>query len=178
MPHSQDPTGSGLMAERQPLMDEERSPSGSKLARAKVARGDAAIRCSSTGKAAADTLAGLSPDKLTSCSALPDFVSIVPVRLPFPALPPRPPKRALSREDSLSSRSSESPRPAASSLGGSPAISRALQSPAAKTKRVQLSCETWLQSPESRRLFTGGHNASPFFPGQNAMTKQDMRQQK
>ena len=155
MPLSQGPSGSGPMAERQPLMDRERSSSGSKLAKARVAREHAAIRCGSTGKAAADTLVGLSPDKLTSCSALPEFVSIVPVRLPFLALPPRPPKRALSRENSISSRSSESPRPTASLMGGSPAISRALQSPAAKTKRVQLSCETWLQSPESRRLFTG-----------------------
>ena len=138
-------------------MDRERSSSGSKLVKARVARGIAAIRCSSAGKAAADTAAGLSPDKLTSCSALPDFVSIVPVRLPFPALPPRPPKRALSREDSLSSGSSESLRPTASLVGGSPAISRALHSPAAKTKRIQLSCETWLQTPESRRLFTGRH---------------------
>lgn len=137
--------------------DQPKLCSGAILAEARVACGGATIQVGSTASSCPDMQheeAGTKPAGLTSLTALPDFVSIVPVRLPFPPLPPRPPRRAAS-SDSHASRSLGSQTSPPCTAISTSALSRLVQEPAAKTRNAQLSCETWLQTPASRRLFTG-----------------------
>lgn len=91
----------------------------------------------------------IAPKQLTSLTALPDFVSMVPVRLPFPSLPPRPPKRAGSADSHASSDSGSHALPSGQE------ISTRAASKSVEAKKIQLSCEAWLQTPVSRRLYIG-----------------------
>ena len=88
------------------------------------------------------------PEHLTSLTALPAFVSLVPVRLPFPPQPPRPPRPALA--DRHASNPSETPDSRPHKQGSKQLASRVMSD-----KKIHLSCEAWLQTPASRRLFTG-----------------------
>ncbi len=124
---------------------------GDSLASARVAPGRALIQGGSPINSARDLPPNeadrTSPEKLSSLAALPDFVSIMPVQLPFPPLLPRAPKRSASAD----SKGLGSP--------GSAAGAERSMNPHRKSlgeKKIQLSCKSWLQTPASRRLFTGG----------------------
>ena len=125
---------------------------GNSLASARVAPGRALIQGGSPINSARDLppteVDRTSPEKLSSLAALPDFVSIVPVKLPFPPVPPRAPKRSASAD----SKGLRSPGSAAGAELSVQAYSRSMGE-----KSIQLSCKNWLQTPASRRLFTGGY---------------------
>ena len=145
-----------MMVERAPFGPQQwehaEMSRGNSLASARVAPGRALIQGGSPIDSARDLppteVDRTSPEKLSSLAALPDFVSIVPVKLPFPPLPPRAPKRSASAD----SKGLRSPGSAAGAELSVQAYSRSMGE-----KRIQLSCKNWLQTPASRRLFTGGY---------------------
>ena len=130
----------------------------SPLAAARVGPGAAQMQVASSHRESQLRGARTSPEQLTSLTALPTFVSLVPVRLPFPPLPPRPPKGPASA-DTHTSNGSGPPGSAPYIHGSKHIVSRDLHD-----KRIRLSCDAWLKTPTSRRLFTGelSHTALPW----------------
>ena len=121
----------------------------SPLAAARVSPGAAQMLVASSHRDSQLRGAKTSPEQLTSLTALPSFVSLVPVRLPFPPLPPRPPKGPASA-DTHACNGSGPPGSAPYIHSSKQVISRDLHD-----KKISLSCDAWLKTPTSRRLFTG-----------------------
>ncbi len=121
----------------------------SPLAAARVSPGAAQMQVASSHRESQLTGARTSPERLTSLTALPTFVSLVPVRLPFPPLPPRPPKGSASADTHAST--------GAGPTGSAPYLhsSKQVVSRDLHDKKIRLSCDAWLKTPTSRRLFTG-----------------------
>ena len=131
---------------------------GSVLAAARISPGAAQTQVASSHGDVQLRGAKTPPELLTSLTALPAFVSLVPVRLPFPPLPPRTPKGPASADTNASTGSGAPGLPLHKQSG------RHVPSRDMRDNKIRLSCGAWLQTPTSRRLFTGGqlrqHHAS------------------
>ena len=139
-----------LTASRHSHRQISEASAGSQLAAAQVSPCAAHIQVASSHRDVQLRGAKTSPEQLTSLAALPAFVSLVPVRLPFPPLPPRAPKGPALAYTHAST---------GPGAPGSPLCKQGSKHVASRDMHdntIRLSCEAWLQTPTSRRLFTGG----------------------
>ena len=140
--------------------------SGAPLAAARVSPGAAQIHVACSHRDLQLRGAKSSPEQLTSLASLPSFVSLVPVRLPFPPLPPRPPK-GPALAGTHPSNGSGPPSSPLCKQNSKQTASRDMQD-----SKIRLSCKAWLQTPTSRRLFTGkpSHTVSAWLAARHKCT--------
>ena len=140
--------------------------SGFPLAAARVTPGAAQIHVTSSHRDLQLRGVQTSPEQLSSLAALPDFVSLVPARLPFPPLPPRPPK-GPALAGTHPSNGSGPPGSLLRKQSSKQIANRDMQD-----SNIRLSCKAWLQTPTSRRLFTGkpSHTVSAWLAARHNCT--------